>query len=151
MESNQISGILAIILGLFFIVCPLITSSIVSILIGVSLLFLGIISILTEFTAVNAIFGVLAIIFGLLFIFNIDALSFILGLQLYIIGILLVLIGIVGIFSDKNFSTVSSVLIIILGIIAFFLGGYAWDNRVVVAIIIGICLVIQGVRLYVAD
>ena len=113
MEPNKVSGILSIILGLIFIIFPILSSGLVSVMIGVSLLFLGIASILTEFSAFNIIVGILAIIFGLLFIFNIDALSFLLGIQFYIIGIIIILIGVVGLFSGPGMSKLASIAIII--------------------------------------
>ena len=149
MESNQTSGIVSIILGLIFIIFPLFSSGIVSIMIGVSLVVLGIASILSEFSAFNIIVGILAIIFGLLFIFNIDALSFLLGLQFYIIGILLILLGISGLFA-QGMSKIASILIVILGIVSFALGGLSIDNPLFAAIIIGVALIAQGIRLYIA-
>jgi uncharacterized membrane protein HdeD (DUF308 family) len=151
MEPKQISGILSIILGLIFIIFPVVSSATVSIIIGVSLLFLGIATILTGFTAFNIVIGILAIIFGFLFIFNIDALSFILGFQFYIIGIILVLLGLAGLFSGQGVSKMVSILIIILGIVAFALGGLSINNPLYVAILIGVCLIIQGIRLVISD
>lgn len=150
MESNKVSGILSIILGLIFIICPIFSSGLVSVLIGISLVFLGIASILTEFSALNIIIGILAIIFGLLFIFNIDALSFLLGLQFYIIGIILILLGISGIFAE-GVSKLASILIIILGIISFALGGFSITNPLFAAILIGVALIVQGVRIYISE
>ena len=90
MESNKMTGILSIILGLIFIICPVLSSGLVSVMIGVSLIFLGIASIFGGFSTFNIIVGILAVIFGLLFIFQIDALSFLLGIQFYIIGIVII-------------------------------------------------------------
>ena len=139
------------ILGLFFIIFPIVSSGTVSILIGVSLVFLGVISILNGFVAHNIIVGILAIIFGLLFMFRIDALSFLLGVQFYIIGILLILLGITGLFSGQNMSKITSILIIIMGIVAFVLGGFSITEPIYAAILIGVCLVIQGIRLFLAE
>ena len=49
MEANQISGILSILLGLIFIICPICSTAFLSIFIGLSLVFFGIASILSEF------------------------------------------------------------------------------------------------------
>ena len=150
MEANKISGILSIILGLIFIIYPVFSSGLVSILIGISLVFLGIAAMLSGFSAFNVIVGILAIIFGLLFIFNIDALSFLLGLQFYIIGILLILLGITGLFAEGS-SKIISVLIIILGIISFALGGFSITNPLFAAILIGVALIFQGIRLFISE
>ena len=151
MEPHKISGILSIILGLIFIIFPIFSSGFVSIMIGVSLVFLGLAIILSEFNGINIIIGLLAIIFGLLFIFNIDALSFLLGIQFYIIGILMLLLGITGLISDQNISKLASILIIILGIIAFMLGALSLTQPLYAAILIGVCLIMQGVRLFLTE
>jgi uncharacterized membrane protein HdeD (DUF308 family) len=148
MERNQISGILSIILGLIFIICPIFSTAALSILIGLSLVFFGIAIILSGFSAFNIIIGILAIIVGLVFAFNITALSVLFGLQFYVIGILLILAGIVGIISDSQISKIASVLIIILGIVSFALGGFSIDQPLFAAVLIGIALIIQGIRLY---
>ena len=149
MESKQATGILSIILGLIFIIFPIFSSGVVSIIIGVSLLFFGIALILAGFTASNIVIGILAIIFGLLFTFRIDAVSFLLGFQFYIIGIILILAGIIGLISDTQTSKIASILIVILGIISFALGGLSIDNPIFAAALIGVALIIQGIRLYI--
>jgi uncharacterized membrane protein HdeD (DUF308 family) len=148
MERNQISGILSIILGLIFIICPIFSTAALSILIGLSLVFFGIAIILSGFSAFNIIIGILAIIVGLVFTFNITALSVLFGLQFYVIGIILILAGIVGIISDSQISKIASVLIIILGIVSFALGGFSIDQPLFAAVLIGIALIIQGIRMY---
>ena len=60
----------------------------------------------------------------------------------------MILAGIVGIFSDTQFGKITSVLIIILGIISFALGGFSFDQPLFAAALIGVALIIQGVRLY---
>ena len=95
MESNKIWAILSIILGLILIIFPMFSSNLISILIGaivlifgVGLCYSGIISkeISTAFSSIAAVFGVVMIILGLAFIFGTNALSFLVGLQFYIIG-----------------------------------------------------------------
>lgn len=151
MEANKSAGILSIILGLIFIIFPIFSTGLVSILIGVSLVFLGIAVILSGFSAFNIIVGILAIIFGLLFIFNISALSFLLGIQFYIIGILLILMGIAGIFSGQGVSRIAAVLLVILGIIAFALGGMSLTQPLFAAILIGVGLIVEGVNIYLSE
>ena len=148
MEPNKIAGILSILLGLIFIIFPVFSTATLSIFIGLSLVFFGIALMLSGFSAVNIIIGILAIIVGMVFIFNITALSFIFGLQFYIIGIILILGGIIGLISDSKISKIASVLIIILGIISFALGGFSIDQPLFAAILIGVDLIIEGVRLY---
>ena len=135
MESNKISGILSVILGLIFIIFPIFSTAALSILIGISLVFFGIILILTGFTAVNIVIGILSIIVGLVFAFIISALSFLLGLQFYVIGLILILAGIVGLISDTKTSKIASVLVIILGIISFALGGFSIGQPMFAAVL----------------
>ena len=114
MESNQISGILSIILGLIFLICPIFGTALVSLFIGLSLVIFGIALILSGFSAFNIIIGILAIIVGLAFATNLAALSFLFGLQFYVIGIIIILAGITGLISDSQVSKIASVLLIIL-------------------------------------
>ncbi|MBQ2832005.1 DUF308 domain-containing protein [Methanobrevibacter sp.] len=148
MESNQISGILSVILGLIFIICPIFGVAAVSVLIGVSLIFLGLILILSGFRALNVIIGILAIVVGLVFVFNIAALSFLIGLQFYVIGILLILAGIAGLISDSEMPKFASVVVLILGLISIAFGAFSFGNPMFVAILIGVALVIEGIGLY---
>jgi len=148
MEANKASGILSIILGLIFIIFPIFSSAALTVFIGISLIFFGLALILSGFTAFNIIIGILAIIVGIAFTFNITALSILFGLQFYVIGILMILAGIAGLISDSQISKIASVLIIILGIISFALGGFSIDQPLFAAILIGVGLIIQGVRLY---
>ena len=148
MEPNKLAGILSIILGLIFIICPILSTVTLSIFIGLSLVFFGIALIVSGFTAFNTIIGILAILVGLVFIFNIAALSFIFGIQFYIIDIILVLGGIVGLISDSGISKIASVLIIILGIISFAIGGFSIEQPLFAIILIGVALIIEGVGLY---
>ncbi len=60
----------------------------------------------------------------------------------------MVLAGIVGLISDTQIGKLASVLIIVLGIISFALGGFSIDQPLFAAILIGVALIIQGVRLY---
>ena len=60
----------------------------------------------------------------------------------------MIIAGIVGIFSDTQFGKLASVFIIILGIISFALGGLSIDQPLFTAALIGVALIVQGVRLY---
>jgi len=147
MDQTKISGIFAIILGLLFIIFPIISTGTVSIIMGLSLLFFGIAIIVTDFTGLNILAGILAIIFGLLFMFAINALSFLVGLQFYIIAILMIIAGVTGLFSDKV-SNWSSLAIILLGIIEIALAALSIAQPIYAAVLVGISLIIQGVNLY---
>jgi len=148
MEQNKISGILSIILGLIFIIFPIISSATTSIIIGLSLLFLGIVIILNDFTGFNVLAGILSILFGLLFMFAINAVSFLVGLQFYIIGIIMIIAGITGIITDSKISKWTSLMILLLGIVEFILAFFSMAQPIYAAILIGLSLIIKGVSLY---
>ena len=150
MEPNKIAGILSLILGLIFIICPIFGAAAVSVLIGISLIFLGIVLILAGFTAFNIIIGILAIIVGFAFVTNLAALSFLFALQFYVIGILLILVGIAGLISDVQVSKFASILIIVLGIISFAFGGLSIDQPIFAPILIGVALIFEGIGLYIS-
>ncbi|MBR0473134.1 MAG: DUF308 domain-containing protein [Methanosphaera sp.] len=147
MEQNKVTGILSIILGLIFIIFPIISTGTISIMMGLSLLFFGLALIFTDFSARNLLIGIIAIIFGLLFMFSINGLSFIIGLQFYIIGIIMIAAGISGIVSP-GMSKLTSIMIILLGIIQFALAGLSMAQPLYAAILIGLSLIIQGISVY---
>ena len=151
MEQNQAAGIVAVILGLIFIICPIFSSIALTVLIGLSLVFLGIALILSGFSALNIIIGMLAIIVGAAFTFNIGALSVLLGLQFYVIGILMILTGVTGLISGSQISKIASVLMIILGIVSFAFGGLSIGQPLYAPILIGIGLIVQGISLYLSE
>lgn len=161
MQINQIAGILSIVLGIIFIIFPMFSAGLVSVIVGLSLLFFGISSVFMgwnmrsyrdNFSTAFIIIGIIAVIFGFLFIFYIDALSFLYGLSFYIVGFIMIVFGIAGLLSkSKHISKLSSLLVLIMGIIAIALAAFAMANPAYIAIIIGIVLVIEGVALYISD
>lgn len=160
MEFNKIAGIIFVILGLIFIIFPMFSAGLVSVIVGLSLLFFGIASIvnafsvwnmMTHFSTVNLIIGIISIIFGILFIFFIDALSFLTGLSFYIVGFIMLIFGIIGLISESRLSKTTSLVILLIGIIAIALAVFAIEQPIYVAILIGLCLIIEGARLYLDD
>lgn len=151
------AGICSMILGLIFILLPMISSEVVSIIVGLSLLFFGISAAfmgwsmkdsLRPFSIAIIIIGIIAIILGFLFLFYIDALSFLIGLQLYIVGFIMIVFGITGLVSKMTrVSPFSSVLVMIMGIILIALGVFSFNNPLYVAVVIGIVLIIEGIGL----
>lgn len=144
-------------LGLIFIICPMFSSELASVIVGISLLFLGIASIINglseqymmpQLSTVNMIVGVISLIFGVLFIFFIDALSFLVGMQFYIVGFIMIVFGILGIISESNLSKMSSLLILIIGVMAIALAVTTVGQPVYAAILIGVCLLIHGIRFF---
>ena len=153
MNSNQILGILSVILGLIFIICPIFSTALASTVLGVSFLVLGIFSIIagifgkTGMGALLIISGILAVIFGFIFATNIFAIPIIMALQFYIIGFLMILMGIAGLFAGEQISKALSVLMIILAIIMIALGALTIDNPIIAPILLGISLIVEGIGL----
>ncbi|WP_296784725.1 DUF308 domain-containing protein [uncultured Methanobrevibacter sp.] len=162
MESNKNMGLLSIILGLIFIIFPMISEAVISIIIGLSLLFFGISAVYTGWDMKKyannmyafplIVIGIIVIILGFLFVFYIDALSFLVSIQFYLIGFILIILGIIGFLSRiSGFSMFSSILIFVMGIISIALAAFAWAQPIYIAIIIGIILVIEGIALLFSD
>ncbi len=153
MNRNQILGILSIIFGLIFIICPVFSTALASTLLGISFLLLGIFSIITGIfgrTGMGALLiisGILAVIFGFIFTTNIFAIPIIMSLQFYIIGFLMILMGIAGLFSGEQISKALSIVMIILAIIMIAIGALTINNPIIAPILIGISLIVEGANL----
>ena len=155
MDSRQCSGILIILLGLIFMFFPMFTSVLYSVIIGVSLLFLGIASIILglemrhENGAIGAliiILGIIGIILGILFAFYVDAVAVLVSIQFYIIGAIMLVVGISGlIIKEDTKGKITALLIILLGIASFFIAVYALAEPIYIAILVGIVLVLEGI------
>lgn len=155
MNYKNIFGIFLVILGLIFIIFPVFSEELVSVIVGVSLLFLGFAYVINAFSSwnflrfysmINALLGIIAIIFGLLFIFEIDALSFLVGLQFYIIAFIMIFFGILGLISPSKASKITSLLILLIGIIAVYIAVFTVAQPIYAAILIGVCLILEGLR-----
>lgn len=155
MDYKKVLGIILIILGLIFAVYPLYSAQAVSLIAGISLIALGFASIIDGFSvwsimahvsAIKILLGICAMLFGLLFIYEIDALSFIVAFHFYLIAFLLILFGISGIFFGGDMkSRLISVLVLILGIATVYLAFASLAQPLYVAIIVGICLIMEGI------
>ena len=158
METTRIAGILSIVLGLIFIIFPMFSAGLVSVIVGLSLLFFGISAAFLGWNMRNEVenissliilaIGIIAIIFGFLFIFYIDALSFLIGLQFYIVGFIMIVFGIAGLLSKVSRTSIfSSVLVLIMGILAIAIAIFTIEQPIYIAIIIGVALIIEGIFL----
>ena len=162
MDARKLGGLFSVILGLIFIIFPMFSSSLVSVIVGLSLLFFGISCVFmgwemnkgfdNTFALANIILGIIAIIFGFLFIFYIDGLSFLISIQFYLVGIIMIAFGILGLISGTNIvSKFSALLVMVLGIVAILLAIFAMSQPIYIAIIIGVVLIIEGVILLFTD
>ena len=160
MAFEKTSGIIFIILGLIFIIFPMFSTGLVSIIVGLSLLFFGISAAIMGFNMRNAfrifslisiIIGIIAIILGILFIFYINAVAFLVAFEFYIVGFIMVIFGITGLLAQANrISKFTSILVLLMGVVAIALGAFAGDNPIYVAIVIGIVLLVEGIA-YILD
>jgi uncharacterized membrane protein HdeD (DUF308 family) len=142
-------------MGILFAVYPMYSAEAVSWIAGICLIAFGFASIIDGFSVwsmmahaslLNILIGICAILFGILFIYRIDALSFIVGFQFYLIAFVLILAGISGIvFGPDMTSRLISVLILILGIATVYLAFISIAQPLYVAIIVGICLIMEGI------
>ena len=158
MNRERILGLLFIILGLLFVIYPIFSSAFLSILIGFSLVCFGMSSIcmgivFTEtstFTILSIILGIIAVLFGMMFLFFLNAVPFLVSLQFYIAGFLMILYGLMGIiFMNDKKSTIISAIGLILGILTVALAVFAASQPILIAIIIGALLIVDGVFLLV--
>lgn len=161
MEIEKASGIFSIILGLIFILFPMFSSELISIIVGLSLLFFGISSLFmgfnlrsyrSIFSTAAMVIGLISVILGFAFIFYINAISFLVAFQFYIVGFIMIAFGITGLLSKMNrISTFTSVLILLMGIVAIALAVFALNQSIYIAIIIGVVLIIEGLNFLLDD
>lgn len=155
MDSNKLTGILIIIMGLIFMCFPILSSVVTSVIIGVSLLFLGISTVILgwDMKPVNnplgillIIIGIIGIILGILFAFYVDAVAILVSIQFYIIGAIMIVAGIAGILTNEDGKAkLAGLLVIIMGILSFFVAVFALAEPIYIAIIIGIVLIMEGI------
>lgn len=152
--NTKALGIIGIILGLLIIIFPFLNLFLISIVVGISILFLGIWLVITGIGALDfskltgilsIILGIIALIIGICITGNIFELSAFAGVLLWISGVILVITGLVRVFSfETTFGKVSSGLMIVLGIIYIILGIIVKDP-LYLALLLGISLIVDGV------
>ena len=95
MDYKKLLGILFILLGIIFAVYPIYSAQAVSWIAGICLIAFGFASIIdgfslwsvmTHVSLINILLGICAILFGLLFFYQIDALSFLVAYQFFLIA-----------------------------------------------------------------
>ena len=161
MNYEKGAGIFFLVVGLIFILFPMFSSELVSIIVGLSLIALGISIAFTGYTLkdmrkeipiIVIIIGILSIILGILFIFYINAISFIVAIQFYVVGIIMIILGICGLVSKTGkISNFTSILVLLMGIVAIALAIFAGNNPIYLAIIIGVVLIIEGIAFLLDD
>jgi uncharacterized membrane protein HdeD (DUF308 family) len=155
-------GLISIIIGLIFIVFPIFSSALISVIVGLSLLFFGISAVFFGWNMRNTynymlsntalIIGIIAVIFGFLFLFYIDALPFLVSIQFYIVGFIMIIFGITGFLSRvNNISNFTSILVFLMGIVAIALAIFAQSQPIFITMVLGAVLIFEGLGLYVSD
>ena len=160
MDNQKAAGIFFLVLGLIFILFPMFSIGLVSIIVGLSLVFFGISAAFMGYTLKDnkvvaiaiILIGIISIILGLLFMFYINAVSFLVAFQFYIVGFIMILFGITGLISRASkISNFTSILVLLMGIVAIALAVFAGNNPLYLAIIIGMVLIIEGVAYLLDD
>lgn len=156
-EGNVLLGILAIILGILVLIFPLFSVFTVSILAGLSILFLGIWLLIQSFAVWEGnkgvsiaylILGILGVIVGIGLFGNIVAFSFLVSFWLYLAGFFLIFSALMSLFAKEGTAGKGSGIVgVILGILYIVLAAYAW-NPYYLAILIAVWLIVDGIALF---
>ena len=156
-EKNVLMGILAIILGIVVIAFPYISILTFSVVVGIGILTLGMWFLVMTFdvwddskaaSIAYLILGLIAIVAGIGMIGNIQAFSVLASILIYLAGFWMIFGGSLAIFNGiTTYGRSIGVLNVILGIMYLIVGLYAL-NPYYLALIIGIFLVLDGIRLF---
>ena len=162
MLTEKIAGLLYIIFGLLLIIFPIFSSAFISLMIGFALVCFGMTALsmgillsdsnTSTYSYLSMLIGIISILLGILFMFFLNALTVLTSLQFYIAGFIMMVYGLMGIMylNDKRY-TVRSIIILILGILTVVLAVFAATQPVLIAIIIGVALIVEGVYILVID
>lgn len=152
--TNVLTGILAIILGLFIIVFPMFSVFTLSVLTGMGIIFIGIWLLAMSYdiwnksygmSIVALILGILGIIVGIVLIGKIEAFSILTAMMIYVGGFFLIIAGLVALVSGEGpLGRGAGILGVIFGIIFLFVGIFALDP-IYLAFVIGVFLILIGI------
>jgi uncharacterized membrane protein HdeD (DUF308 family) len=156
-EKNVLMGILAIILGIVVMTFPYASVFTLSILAGIGILLLSIWFLILTFRVWEdvkwasipyLILGIIGIVAGIGLMGNVQAFSFLASFLIYLAGFYMLFAGILALFTgittvEKGIGGIG----VILGITYLIVGIYAL-NPYYLALIIGIWLIFDGIRLF---
>ena len=74
------------------------------------------------------------IILGLAFIFGTNAISFLVGLQFYIVGFMLIIASVIGLLGGAEINKTGSLVGLVLGIVILFIAVFAANNPILITI-----------------
>ena len=147
MNSNTISGIISLILGLIIIICPLTGYLAANIFLAVSIAMVGIlalvIGLIGDKSTLNIILGIIFIILGVLVFFNPAFLSALTAFVNYFAGIVLFIFAIVNLIT-RDESILLSVSAIFMAIICIIFGFLSY-NPVILGVMIGVWFILAGI------
>lgn len=152
--TNILTGIVAILLGIFIIVFPMFSVFTLSILTGMGIIFIGIWLLAMSYdlwtdtktmSVISLILGILGIIVGIILIGKIEAFSILTALLIYVGAFFLIIAGIVALASGEGpLGRGTGILGVIFGVIFLMVGLFALDP-IYLAFLIGLFLLITGI------
>ena len=153
--KNKIVSLLAIIFGRMIISFPLIGVITPSAIIGLSVLFISIYSLMmvisiVDYNKYGAIadlsLGVVLLLISIGLIFNPAIFAFLAGISLYLAGIILIIAGVVSLINNRSskYGFYIGIIGIILGVCYIIIGSYVADP-IILGTLIGIWLIICGI------
>lgn len=155
MAYERFAGLLYMVLGLMLIIFPMFSSAVISVIIGFALVCFGMATMSLGFvfgeefeniySYLTILIGFISLLFGIMFMFFLNALTFLASLQFYIVGIIMMAYGLVGFLylSEKKY-TIYSLIILILGILTVVVAAFLASQPILIAILIGITLIVEG-------
>jgi uncharacterized membrane protein HdeD (DUF308 family) len=156
-EKNVLMGILAIILGIVVIAFPYVSIFTFSVMAGFGILMLGIWFLIQTFdvwedskaaSIVYLILGLIAIVAGIGMMGNLQAFSALASILIYLAGFWMLFGGTLALFTGITTNERGiGALGVILGVTYLIVGIYAF-NPYYLALLIGIWLIFDGIRLF---
>ena len=153
--KNKFVSLLAIILGIMIIACPILGIIGASSLLGFSILLISIFLLVsgvaimdynTSGAIIDLIIGIILLFLSIGLIFNPSLFTFLAEISLYLAGIVLIIVGVVALLNNRNFRFGLYIGIsgILLGLLYIIIGSYI-SNPVILGTLIGLWLIITGI------
>lgn len=150
MNRSSIMGIISVILGLMIIIFPLTGYLALDLIFSISIVFLGIYSIIAGASVknwVNIILGALFLILGIMMIYNPGALAFFTAFTNYFVGIVLIVFSIFNLFmgGENKYASIAGLIFGILSIVI----GYLCLSPLFIGILMGLWFIMSGISKFV--
>lgn len=152
--KDKIVSLLSIIFGIMIIAFPLLGVVTPSAIIGLSVLFISIYSLMMGISIIDynkygaitdLVLGVVLLLVSIGLIFDPAMFSFLAGISLYLAGIILIIAGLVSLINNRSskYGFYTGIIGIILGVCYIIIGSYISDPFILGALI-GLWLIISG-------